>query len=278
MSEDTFQVVAIAPSELCIDRRPVKLPALPQRALPLEPGVRDHVVSTADREEARRALASERHNAVLMPGPLLPPELQDAVQLFAARTVATRFFEPRPLPALRAELAHVLRGLEFAGGDRDSCAELAELLASLVLLLAELSGAAERNLYCQLQSVPYLEAVEGTRKFHIDTWRMSLNTALVGPGTEFVANDSVDRERLLYESTEQRRVRVEADLPLPDDGAAIRADACRVIAPTGALLLMKGELREPFEFNVRNALVHRVPEFRGPRLMFCTFCEHALPA
>src|SRR5712691_1498860 len=124
MAEDgVFKIVSADPLDEGVH---LPLPSLAWRSLGAAPRPPANVAVAASFEEARRLAHRPEYNGVLMPGPALSPALMRELQVFASRTIATRFFEPRPLPFLRCALRRALGELGFANGDLATPDELAD--------------------------------------------------------------------------------------------------------------------------------------------------------
>ncbi|HEU4408123.1 MAG TPA: DUF1826 domain-containing protein [Polyangiaceae bacterium] len=165
----------------------------------------------------------------------------------------------RPLaPALAAGLSPLLKrvGVAFDGAvsarhpevDRlvaalppsPSRAALADDVRDLIARFAAVSGAARPH--------AHLEAVDddGCRKFHVDYVGLRLLTTYVGPGTEWLSEDAVDRAAL-----------APSDAPPDETNAAVVRDPALVRrARAGDVLLLKGE---GWPGNEGRGAVHRSP-------------------
>ena len=92
-------------------------------------------------------------------------------------------------------------------------------------------------------------------RFHVDRVVCRLLTAYAGPGTEYLANEDVDRSQLGRPVTDLRQ------LPVRGGEATVHQ------LPAGGVLLCKGE---SWPGNEGRGFVHRSPDpGAGPRLMLC---------
>lgn len=225
--------------------------------------------------EPARAAAGRRRAAE--PAPPRPPRTGHRIGpspdvLFEARRpdVNAAVWRRQLGPALGGRLEPLLRGVGVAFDGLVSArgpaverlvaalpaspsrAALADDLRDLIGRFAALCGAPRVH--------AHLEAVEddGCRKFHVDYVALRLLTTYVGPGTEWLAEDAVDRTAL-----------APSDAP-PDaaNAAVIRHPALVRRARAGDVLVLKGEA---WPGNAGRGAVHRSPPIeaaRSRRLVF----------
>lgn len=149
----------------------------------------------------------------------LPPLVQGAVAGWAAQASpfeAALRVSDEDLAALQAPLAQVT--------DLDARSWLFEDVRSLVRELAERAGVA--SVKVSLGPV----RTDQCRKFHVDHLRMRLVTTYAGPGTEWIANEHVERSVLAHPPS----------CPCDANQQILRAGGAVRHCEAGDVLLMKG--------------------------------------
>ncbi len=193
----------------------------------------------ATREVELGALYERGINVALLRRPL-SPGLQDEVRR-ALRTPGFRVLVTVSAGGQAAEgLQGVLQGFPLLAEDVERCVEL----------LSDLTG-------CEQVGVRIARLQEAMcPRFHVDRVTLRAVCTYEGQGTEFAAEDGVDRRRLGHLAGG------EAD---EDSGLLRCADAVHV-APAGDLLFLKGEA---WPGNVGHGAVHRSPgaDATCPRLV-----------
>ncbi len=216
------------------------LVAVPVPAVPLAlPGLRAANAVLATHELELGALYERGINVALLRR-ALSPGLQDEVRR-ALRTPGFRVWVTVSAGGQAAEgLQGVLQGFPLLAEDVERCVEL----------LSDLTG-------CEQVGVRIARLQEAMcPRFHVDRVTLRAVCTYEGRGTEFAADDGVDRRRLGHSA---------GGVADEDSGLLRCADAVHV-APAGDLLFLKGEA---WPGNVGCGAVHRSPgaDAASPRLV-----------
>ncbi len=86
--------------------------------------------------------------------------------------------------------------------------------------------------------------------WHIDKGGFSVTVALLGPGTEIISTPALPVEQIV------------------DHARSLPADSKGIIVPTGKALIFWGS-NPPEGYNY-TPVIHRTPQYQGPRLLFTT--------
>jgi len=214
--------------------------AVPVPVAPLDlPGLGVANAVLATHESELGALYDHRINVALLRR-ALSPGLQDEVRR-ALRTPGFRVLVTVSAGGRAAEgLQGVLQGFPLLEEDVERCVEL----------LSDLTG-------CKQVGVRIARLQEAMcPRFHVDRVTLRAVCTYEGRGTEFAAEDSVDRRRLGHL----------AGGVADEDSGLLRSPGAVHVAPAGDLLFLKGEA---WPGNAGRGAVHRSPgaDAASPRLV-----------